>query len=136
MRDGGVDVSRWTRGGALPGLKDRDAKAEAWEFAKFFGGPEAKTERIVKNGRTPALKSLQAEYVKLLDPSQPPASARFYLEALEYSRPLPITPLWTEMRQIIGEQLKPVWAGEKPAKDATAEITRLVNPLLTQVAKK
>lgn len=122
--------------GATTLFKDSKNVAEAWEFAKFFGGPEAETERIVKNGRTPALKSLQDEYVKLLDARQPPASARLYLEALEYSRPLPITPVWTEMRQIIGEQLKPVWAGEKPAKDATAEITRLVNPLLAQVAKK
>ena len=122
--------------GATTMFKDSKNVAEAWEFAKFFGGPEAEKERIVKNGRTPALKSLQDEYVKILDPSQSPASAKLYLEALEYSRPLPITPAWTEMRQIIGEQLKPVWAGEKPAKDATAEITRLVNPLLAQFGKK
>ncbi len=122
--------------GATTLFKDSTNVAEAWEFAKFFGGPEAETERIVKNGRTPALKSLQDEYVKILDPSQPPAGARLYLEALEYSRPLPITPAWTEMRQIIGEQLKPVWAGERPAKDATAEITRLANPLLAPFAKK
>jgi hypothetical protein len=40
------------------------------------------------------------------------------------------------MRQIIGDQLKPDWAGERPARDATAEITRLVNPLLTQVPER
>lgn len=137
-------VPLWTRKGAGSTLftgattlfKDSKNVAEAWEFAKFFGGPDAEKERIVKNGRTPALKSLQDEYVKILDPSQPPASARVYLEALEYSRPLPITPVWTEMRQIISEQLNPVWAGEKPARDATAEITRLVNPLLAQFGRK
>ena len=134
----------WTRKGAGSTLftgattlfSDGKNVAEAWEFAKYFGGPEAETERIVKNGRTPALKSLQDEYVKILDPNQPPRNSKLYLEALEYSRPLPITPAWTEMRQIIGEQLKPVWAGERPAREATAEITRLVNPLLAPFAKR
>jgi multiple sugar transport system substrate-binding protein len=122
--------------GATTLFKDSPNVAEAWEFAKYFGGPEAEKERIVKNGRTPALKALQEEYVKILEPAQPPANARLFLEALDYSRPLPITPAWTEMRQVIGEQLKPVWAGERPAKDATAEITRLVNPLLAPFARK
>jgi multiple sugar transport system substrate-binding protein len=121
--------------GATTLFKDSPNVPEAWAFAKYFGGPEAERERIVKNGRTPALRSMQDEYVKILDPGQAPASSRLYLESLDYSRPLPITPVWTEMRQIIGEQLKPVWAGEKAARDATAEITRLVNPLLAPRAR-
>ena len=121
--------------GATTLFKDGKNVAEAWEFAKFFGGPDAEKERIVKNGRTPALRSLQDDYVKILDPSKPPASSKLYLDALEYSRALPITPVWTEMRKIIGDELKPVWAGEKPAKDACAEIVRQVNPLLAQYKK-
>jgi multiple sugar transport system substrate-binding protein len=120
---------------AITLFKDGKNVAEAWEFAKFFGGPDAEKERIVKNGRTPALRSLQDDYVKILDPDKPPASSKLYLDALEYSRALPITPVWTEMRKIIGDELKPVWAGEKPAKDACAEIVRQVNPLLAQYKK-
>ena len=121
--------------GATTLFKDSKNVPEAWEFAKYFGGPEAERERIVKNGRTPALKSLQEEYVKILDPGQLPANSRLYLDALEYSRALPISPAWTEMRKIIGDELKPVYAGEKSAKDATAEIVRQVNPLLTPFKK-
>jgi multiple sugar transport system substrate-binding protein len=104
----------------------------AWEWAKFFGSREAEIERILKNGRTPALKALQEEYVRILDPSKPPAQARFYIEVLEHARPLPITPRWPEMRQIIGEELAPVYRGERPAKDAGAAIVRQVNPLLAE----
>lgn len=72
------------------------AKRAAYAFISYALGPEG-AERLARSGRTvPSLRAV-AESPAFLDPSQRPASARVFLEALEDLRRLPNTPTWYEI---------------------------------------
>ena len=103
----------WTRKGAGSTplhrrhhpLLGRQERGRGVEPRQVLRRAEAETERIVKNGRTPALKSLQDEYVKILDSDQPPATASSTWRPWSTPARCPSPPPGPRCARSIGEQL-------------------------------
>ena len=76
--------------------KASGAKDAAWRFVEYAVGPEG-APVIARTGRTvPSLRSV-AESDAFLDPSQKPANARAFLDAVKDIRHLPTVSTWPEI---------------------------------------
>jgi multiple sugar transport system substrate-binding protein len=88
-------------------------KAAAWDFIQYAQG-EAGQEVAAKLGRTvPSRKSVAAAPA-FLDPTQPPANSRMYLDVIPSVRRVPITPSWPAVEKVVNEELERAFYGTAP----------------------
>ncbi len=108
----------------ITGAKHPDA---AWEWVKFIAGKEADVV-MMQTGRTPPRrKSGEAYYLKEV---KYPPNPQVVTEMLRTARMTPAVPAWNDFQKILGQELTPVWQGQRSPKDALDEVVRQVNPLL------
>jgi multiple sugar transport system substrate-binding protein len=99
---------------------DSDA---AWDWIEFALGPEGQ-EVLARSGRSvPSLKAV-AESPAFLDPGDPPASSRVFLDALEHMHRLPTTEHWVELEQRADEVLQELYYGRLGVDEALERLAR------------
>lgn len=122
-----------TRATAIHGLsnviaantKNKDA---AWKFVQFLGSKEA-AEVYAKTGTViPAFNGAQDTWVK----SVPSLNLQAFIDASEYSVPLPNAKSTGEIWQYEVDILKKAWSQEESIEDAAKELTKKANEALSK----
>jgi multiple sugar transport system substrate-binding protein len=86
------------------------ATEDAWAWIEFALGPEGQ-QVLARSGRSvPSLRSI-AESPAFLDPGEPPARSRVFLDALEHMHRLPTTEHWVELEQRADDILAELYYG-------------------------
>lgn len=94
--------------------KNKDA---AWTFIEFANSVEGQTI-VASTGRTvPSLMAV-ANSPAFLDPNNKPASSQVFLDVIPTMRALPLIPAWTDIEEIVTEELTRAFYGETPVYDA------------------
>lgn len=81
-----------------------DKAAAAADFIAYATGEQGQTIAAFGGRTVPSLMSI-AESGAFLDPSQPPASAQVFLDAIPDLRRTPVLPTWTEIEDLAEEIL-------------------------------
>jgi ABC-type glycerol-3-phosphate transport system substrate-binding protein len=100
----------------------------AWQWASFQTGPDGVLKRSLAGATQPYRKSAAAnpEYMHTL----PPAFAKSMAKVGDRSRPYPLVVEDGQLQGILGEEIKALRDGKKPAKEAAAAIKQRFDPLL------
>ncbi len=106
---------------------DTPNQAAALEWVKFLASEEA--ERILGESGTviPAMQGLQEDWVA----SVPDLDLQIFLDALDYSFPLPSPPSGPEWRAEVEEVLIEGWSGNIPADEICDQAAEAANAALT-----
>jgi len=108
--------------------KNKDA---AWEILKLLGA-KSSYEHWAKNGLTiPTYKEV-ANGPIVLNPNQPPKSAKVALDAFSYARPEPISGDWGTVGTTISTAMNDAYGGKTDAKGALTAIVPVVESLLAK----
>jgi multiple sugar transport system substrate-binding protein len=109
-----------------------EKKAAAWDFIQFAQGPVGQTV-AAKLGRTvPSLKSI-ANSPAFLDPTQPPANSKMYLDAIPTIRRVPITPVWGAVESAVNAEIDRAFYGTATLQEATAAAIQKANAEFAKV---
>jgi sn-glycerol 3-phosphate transport system substrate-binding protein len=112
----------------LNGSKQQDV---AWELLKFIESVEQDKAQAVGGFAPPARRSVANDPEFLLPKEAPGPDMRAVVEALELAfRPDPVLVQGDEVFKIVGDELAPVWAGQRSAAEGAAQIKARVEPLL------
>jgi multiple sugar transport system substrate-binding protein len=88
-------------------------KEATWDFIQFAQGPQGQSV-AAKRGRTvPSLQAV-ATSPDFLDPTQPPANSRVYLDVLPSSRISPVISTWPAVERVVNEELERAFYGTAP----------------------
>lgn len=102
---------------------------QAWKLIEFLASRRA-AEAFTRPGLIiPARKDV-AQSPVFLAPGQAPASAHYFLQALETGKPTPAVPYWNELLEVLNRSLEPVWDGRMSAAEALRGIDQRLQPLL------
>jgi multiple sugar transport system substrate-binding protein len=93
---------------------------EIWTFIEFMSAPEQQQTFAVESARLPTLKSLY-EDEEVLDKLP---VAKLGREALENTRPRPVSPLYSDMSLEMAEQFNASLKGEVPVEEALANLQK------------
>lgn len=122
-----------TRAVAIHGLSNVIAantkhKDAAWKFVQFLGSKEA-AEVYAKTGTViPAYNGTQDAWMK----SAPDLNLQVFIDAAEYSIPLPNVKSTGEIWQYEIDILKKAWSGDISVEEAADELTEKVNEVLSK----
>ena len=104
------------------------SREEAWALLKHLGG-RASLEIGAREGQMPTRRSV-ARSEAFVDPAQPPANRRVFLEAAENASPAPMVSNWFEVEAVINAAIESIVAGKASVRDAVSEAKRMGDPLL------
>jgi multiple sugar transport system substrate-binding protein len=105
-----------------------DQHAAAWHFVEFAAGPVGQA-LLARAGRVvPALRTV-AESPAFLDPAQPPASARVFLDQVPLLRTVPAHPAWQAVETAADEEFERAVYGFITVDDAIDQIVGRSQPL-------
>lgn len=106
-----------------------------WKFIEFANSAEGQ-KIVAKTGRTvPSLKSV-AESAEFLDPTQKPANSQAaFLSTADYIRPLPGSPGWIDVEEIVDQELTRAFYGEASVEEAIQTANNLAQPFLAEKDK-
>lgn len=122
---------RATMGGG-PGfgiLATSEHKDEAWELLKWLVGVEANEMYSAHGYGIPSVMEVAWEWAQM--PGEP-AHRHVFIEAVNYQKPFPQHPLWSQALRIINLELQDVWMEEKSAREAMIDAARQINGLLAR----
>ena len=94
-------------------------REEAWALLKHLGG-KASLEIGAREGQMPTRRTV-ARSDAFLDPTQPPANRRVFLDAAENAGPNPMVSNWAEVEEVITKALAPIFEGKRSVRDAVAD---------------
>ena len=95
----------------------------AWAWVEFALGREGQ-EVLARSGRSvPSLRAV-AESAAFLDPGEPPASSRVFLDALEHMHRLPTTENWTALEERADAVLEELYYGRLGLDEALERLAR------------
>lgn len=94
--------------------KGSGAKDAALRFVQYALGPEGAAQ-LARSGRTVPSRRSVAESPAFLDPTQPPASARVFLDAITHLRRLPNVAVWNEVEARADEVVEEWYYAPAPA---------------------
>jgi multiple sugar transport system substrate-binding protein len=105
-----------------------DKIEEIWTFIEFMSAPEQQQTFAVESARLPTLKSLY-EDDEVLDKLP---VAKLGREALENTRPRPVSPLYSDMSLEMAEQFNASLKGEVPVEEALANLQKGLQDIADQ----
>jgi multiple sugar transport system substrate-binding protein len=111
--------------------KDTKHADAAWEFIKYAIGQTGQTRLTELGFAIPVLKSV-AESPVYLKQTSAPINHQVFLDALKYARPKPSFKGYDEWASAVGDNLVPVWNGEKQIDEALDEIVPLADEALNK----
>lgn len=103
----------------------------SWEWLKFLVGEKATKIYAQVGYWIPPSKKLANSEV-FLDPKLPPKNLKYFLDALEYSRPRPAYGRYGEVRQIYYPLLEKIWDNSAKPADIAKDIDEKVNGKLKE----
>jgi multiple sugar transport system substrate-binding protein len=105
-------------------------KDETWELMKVLASKDGVRLEAVRGEAPPSRKSVANEPAFINPPEPPKGDMKVVVEALEVIHVE--TPLLNgvEIDRILGEELTPVWRGEKTIRQAITDAANKVRPLL------
>ncbi|MBI3974297.1 MAG: extracellular solute-binding protein, partial [Chloroflexi bacterium] len=98
----------WVQSAQSPGQE------EAWALLKYLASPEVQTVEISDGTVTPPRLSVSRSPASLR-PNGPPVHMQVYVDAMDDVRLDPQLPNWSDVNQVLSEELKPPWAGKRTA---------------------
>ncbi len=102
---------------------------KAWKLVEFLASRRA-AEAFTEPGLIiPARKDVAQSEV-FLRPTEAPAHAQYFLDALETGKPIPAVPYWNAVLEKVDKALEPVWDGTRSAEEAVKGLAEDVDPLL------
>lgn len=106
-----------------------DAPAEAWELVVFLTAPEQMLERARIAGQLPARPALYDDPRLARASPIPPGEARRIVEA---ATPRPVTPIWTELSEILQIRLHRALAGRARPQAALDDAARAMEATIEE----
>ena len=106
-----------------------DKIEEIWAFIEYMSAPEQQQTFAVESARLPTLKSLY-EDEKVLDKLP---VARLGQEALQNTRPRPVSPLYSDMSLEMAEEFNAALKGEVSVEKALADLQKGLQEISDQV---
>jgi multiple sugar transport system substrate-binding protein len=103
----------------------------AWEFVKFAVGTSGQTRLTELGFAIPILKSI-AESPVYLEQKSAPINQKVFLDATSYARTKPAFKGYDEWAAAVGDNLGPVWTGEKELDEALDEIIPQADEILAK----
>ncbi len=115
--------------------KDSANKEAGWRFIEFALGEEGQT-LLARSGRTvPSMKKV-AESEAFLDPDQPPANARVWLDMAPYLRSVPTISTWPEIEQVAEALLEIAMYDDLEPSDLGPQLDELTRDLFAQAQER
>lgn len=108
-------------------------QAQAWELFKFLLSAEAQTKMADKLEKMPSRMSvLKGAY----STAKVDYSRRVFVDALGYARQAENIPEWSQVKDLIQDQLDLIWVGKKPVAQGLKDAAANVNKTLKQLRGK
>lgn len=115
-------------GAGFAGAAASKNREEAWALLKHLGG-KASLEIGALEGQMPTRRSV-ARSAAFIDPAQPPANRRVFLDAAENASPAPMISNWFEVEAVLNTAIGSVMNSRASVREAVSEAKRLGDPLL------
>jgi multiple sugar transport system substrate-binding protein len=109
----------------LAGTRDPEA---SWLLIQHLLSPETQQTDAEAGSGVPVRRSTM-EQVFVKQPA-PPKNVKVFLDNANVARIVPQVPKWTEMIQVVNQELPTLWRGDKTAREVCGEIQRQAAPLL------
>ena len=105
-------------------------KDETWELMKVLGSKEGVRLEAVRGEAPPSRRSVANEPAFINPPEAPKGDMKVVVEALEAIHVETALLNGVEIDRILNEELTPVWRGEKALRQAIADASNKIKPLL------
>ena len=115
-------------GAGFAGASSSRNREESWALLAHLAG-KASLEIGAREGQMPTRRSVGRSEA-FLDPTQPPAQRRVFLDAAENASPSPLLTNWFEIEAVLNGALAAIITGRSGVRDAVAEARRQTEPLL------
>ncbi|HEV2124201.1 MAG TPA: sugar ABC transporter substrate-binding protein [Chloroflexota bacterium] len=109
---------------------DSKVKDETWELMKVLASKEGVRMEAERGEAPPSRRSIAKEPAFISPPEPPKGDMKVVVDALEAMHLETALLNGVEIDRILDEELKPVWAGQKTAREALAQATSRIKPLL------
>jgi multiple sugar transport system substrate-binding protein len=106
-------------GAGFAGAAQSKNREESWALLKHLGS-KASLEIGAREGQMPTRRTV-ARSDAFLDPTQPPANRRVFLDAAENAGPNPMVSNWAEVEEAITKALAPIFEGKRSVREAVAD---------------
>jgi multiple sugar transport system substrate-binding protein len=126
-RTGGKGTAVGSGSGWLGLTGGRDPEATWLLLQHLLSAETQKTDAEAGSGVPVRRSTMEEVFVK--QPA-PPASVQAFMENARVARIIPQVPKWTEMMQVVDQQLPALWKGEKTARETCQEIKRQTDTIL------
>ncbi|PZG18543.1 ABC transporter substrate-binding protein [Nonomuraea aridisoli] len=124
----GVKRATVTSGIGNAGYAGSEHPEELKKFLAFLGGAEAAEIQAATGTVLPAYKGTQEPWLK----SMPEFDLQVFIDAIDYSVPLPVAGDTAEWQGLAAQYLAPAWEGAKPVETAAKEYQDAVNQVLAK----
>ncbi|MDX2085088.1 MAG: sugar ABC transporter substrate-binding protein [Candidatus Melainabacteria bacterium] len=121
----GVDASGYAMAAKTPHPE------AAWKLIAHLTSRQAVAQFAESGLIVPARQDV-AEQAAFLDPRQPPANSRAFLQVITTGVPSQTPPRWNEVSETLGLALEPVWDGKQTVAEAIGQLTPTINALLNE----
>ncbi len=134
------DVAPLPRGQQAAGILHSDAycmaaaaknKEEAWTFIEFANSIEGQTIMAATGRTVPSLMSV-AESAAFLDPDQPPANARVFIDSVPYLGRVPIMPGWPGIENAASQEIERAFYGQASVSEAAETAVAITRPFFEE----
>lgn len=122
------DVAPLPRGAQQAGILHSDGycmaasskeKEAAWRFIEFANSP-AGQDLVARTGRTVPSLRVVAESPAFLEPTQPPARSRVFLDTIASVRTVPVTANWPVVEDTASQDIEQAFFGRVSVQEAAA----------------
>lgn len=134
------DVAPLPRGEQAAGILHSDGycmaaatanKEAAWTFIEYANSV-AGQELVARSGRTvPSLRAV-ADSPAFLDPEQPPANSRIFVETIPVIRRVPVMTTWVAIEETANKEVERAFYGEASVEEAAAAAAALTQGYFDQ----
>jgi multiple sugar transport system substrate-binding protein len=105
-------------------------KEAAWQLQKFLGSKENDLLQVEAGEAPPFRKSTAA--LPAWRQRRPPEHPEVLSDSATYLQPQPKVPAWSEIERVLNTALRPVWEGQRGAREVVSAIKPQVEHLLEQ----
>ena len=107
-------------------------KEAAWDFIQYAQGAEGQAVAAQLGRTVPSLKSV-ANTPAFLDPAQPPANSRMFLDVIPTIRLVPVSPAWPAVEGAVNQELERAFYGTATLDDALTKAMEKANAEFAKV---
>lgn len=102
-------------------------KAAAWTFIEFANSAAGQS-LVAASGRTVPSLIAVADSPAFLDPTQPPANSRVFIETVELLQRVPTMSTWVSVEETANQEVERAFYGQASVQEAAETAVRLTQP--------